>query len=55
VIQSRGEPGLAEEAVSGAVVPDELFREHLHRDSPAELRIARPVHESHAAGAEELL
>jgi hypothetical protein len=26
VIQSRSEPGLMEEAVSGAVVPEELFR-----------------------------
>ena len=51
VVDQRGQPGLALEALAEALVGDKRAREHLQRNRAPEPQVLRPVHHPHPATA----
>ena len=52
MIQGRGRSRFLREPPYAVLIGDELRRQHLHRDLPAEPHILRQIHLAHAARAE---
>ena len=55
MVERRGEPRLAQEALAEALVLGELGRDQLERDRPLEREVGRAVDDAHAAAADHLL
>src|SRR5439155_562990 len=52
MVEDRGRPGLPAESVDEAPIAGEMGMEHLDRDLPAQDRVVRPEHLSHASGGD---
>ena len=52
MVDRREQPGLADEALSEALVLGEMGREHLEREPALQVDVLRFVHAAHAAATE---
>ena len=55
MVQRSDGPRLAEQPIPGALITDEVRREHLQRDGSAQTSVPRAVHDPHATFPEPLL
>ncbi len=52
VFDERGGPRFLQHPLAAQPIVDEILRQHLERDVAAEVQVARPIHDAHAAAAD---